>query len=101
MDGANACYVHYLPQLQELRLVSDSGTGTQHHEIGGTDPIENSACAIDPRRLDLMGKGSTLSFGVDVKFKPSFAGVRNIYLLGQGSGARSTGLELRGVWRVK
>jgi hypothetical protein len=100
-DGAQGCYVVYLPQQREIRLVSDDGSKAMGREIDSDLILENSACTFFGKDFEVLGRGKVLSVKFNLKFKPAFAGVKNLFVLAQSNEGASTGLELHGVWRVR
>jgi hypothetical protein len=99
-DGSGACYVLYLPATKKLALVHDSGDGSFQQEIGNGKTLENSACSVITRQVTFIEKAKTLAVNFALRFKPAFAGVKNLYLVSQTEKGE-VAMELSGVWRVQ
>lgn len=99
LDGRNACYVYYTVADQAFSLVDDSGTKSNKAAAGAT-MIENSQCSLDISRTSASAESSRVTLALALKFKPAFAGGKQIFLYAESSDGANTGLLPRGSWNV-
>jgi hypothetical protein len=99
LDGRNACYVYYTAAENAFLLIDDSGMKSNKAGSGAT-VIENSQCALDISRSSGRAENSGVDLTLALKFKPAFAGGKQVFLYAETSGGANTGLILRGSWNV-
>jgi hypothetical protein len=102
IDGRAACYLAYSVPSSTLYLVNDDGRAggpfAGSVALGNAVTIENSQCAV--RLISAAGSGTTLTLGLDLLFKPAFAGNKIMYLAARDALQASSGWLPLGVWRV-
>ena len=99
LDGRNACYVYYAAAEKAFLLINDSGTKSDKTPAGAT-MIENSQCSLDMSRTSASAESSRVTLTLALKFKPAFAGGKQIFLYAETSDGANTGLLPRGSWNV-
>ena len=99
LDGRNACYVYYPTAEKAFLLIDDSGTKSNQAAAGAT-VIENSQCSLDIPRSSARAESSGVTLTLALKFKPAFAGGKQIFLYAETSDGANTGLLSRGSWNV-
>lgn len=99
LDGRKACYVYYTRAENAFLLVDDSGMKSTKAADGAT-AIENSQCALDTSRSSARAERNGVTLTIDLKFKPAFAGGKQVFLYAETSGGTNTGLLSRGSWNV-
>jgi hypothetical protein len=101
-NARNSCYLYYVPQSNSLYLMSDNGaTSTGPVRPGTAGTLQNSQCVVDSAGSWRSTAGSNLTLNARVTFRPSFAGIRNIYLAAQDITGSFAGLTSRGTWVVR
>lgn len=93
----NSLQATYVPLLNKLYLLDDSGT----KYLGGFSPgsnnqIQNSYCLLDCLKSSVSVSGNTLTVNWAVSFKPAFAGTKNLYLYIKGIFSGSDGWNNKG-----
>jgi hypothetical protein len=97
IDGQHSCYVTYDFGKDSFSLINDAGDLAQPFRPPNA-LMENKQCAVD-------GSGSTSEIGehtlalrLAVRFKPAFAGPKNIYVYTEAG--TKAGFESEGTWMV-
>ena len=91
LDGAGACYAAYELATERLLLLDD---GARDYQTGA-----NSQCAV--RLVSANGDGNVLTLAVNVTFKASFAGKKNIYLAARDTARNNSDWQNAGTWEVR
>src|SRR5665213_648182 len=99
LDGRNACYVYYAQSENAFFLVDDSGMKS-NKAAGGATALENSQCALDISHSSVRAESSGVTLILALKFKPPFAGEKQVFLYSETSDGANTGLLPRGSWNV-
>ena len=99
LDGRNACYVYYTRAENAFLLIDDSGMKPNKAAAGAT-VIENSQCSLDISRSSARAESNGVTLNLALKFKPAFAGGKQVFLYAETSDGANTGLILRGSWNV-
>lgn len=97
---ANGCLVRYGAVTRLFWLVGDDGATHLGPLLqGGSGTIENSQCRVSASGLTASGAGSTLTLTIPITFKPTFNGLKNIYLLAWDADAPNAGgWVIKGTW---
>jgi M6 family metalloprotease-like protein len=97
---AGGCAVEYQPLTGEFRLSDGSPNGwLAPRSLGQAAGLENSACVVAGAWSSGAGRHATLR--VDLIFKSSFAGAKNVYLLAEDKGFLNTGWQIKGTYTVQ
>jgi hypothetical protein len=99
-DGISACYVTYDQATDTLGLADDASLKFTTIPLRSGRTIENSQCSASADGSSVSRKGSALVWKLAVKFKPAFAGRKNVYLYALGCNKKDTGMRKRGTWTV-
>lgn len=99
-EAAGSCYVIFDPVTNVLRLGNDLADKFMTIPLGSGQVGENSQCSVSALGSSISGSGSRLTLRLAARFKPAFAGVKNIYMLAQERTGRATGLRRTGTWSV-
>lgn len=84
----HGCALVLGPRLTDIFLFGDlasDSTGTSG-TLGSGLPLENSQCSLNAAASSAELSGSTLSVQLALNFNATFAGQKNIYLFGPGTG---------------
>jgi hypothetical protein len=105
LDGANACYLEYVPSSNTLYLVDNAGDATGPFAgsmvlNGGGGSIQNSQCQINNVGSASVTTGTTLALTLNVTFESAFAGNRIVYLRQVDQVRYTNGWQPVGVWQV-
>ncbi len=74
----NACFVYYNNGANSVGLISDNGSSASTMTLGSSGTLQNSQCIVGATSASSIGL--TVSFTAAISFKPSFNGLKNIYL---------------------
>ena len=99
-SSAASCLAYYEPATRTLRLINDSGTDWQRATLGTIGTLQNGQCAIDVGTLSVSAVANDLTLDITVRFKPSFAGAKNIYVYAARVVGGNTGWQDSGDWTV-
>jgi hypothetical protein len=97
-SGVDACYVFWDVLKRERRLVNDNG---EDSVVVRSDAIGNRQCEFLPDGTDYASDGRTIDLTYHVRFRRSFAGLKQIYLFRKNSKGGHTGLKRMGWWWVE
>jgi len=99
LSGAKACYVYYDLASNSFLLVNDSGEGSTRATLGTGAATENGQCIVSTAGAASTRNGAETTVSIPIKFKPSFAGAKNLYL---SSSTRdgTAALAAKGTWTV-
>jgi hypothetical protein len=71
LDGRNACYLAYVPGLNELYLVNDNGDGllpgASLNTPSGSTPLHNSQCSVSWYANAVSASGNNLSLTLQIQ----------------------------------
>jgi hypothetical protein len=99
--GKNACWVYYKPDSNTLWLTDDGQNGSLGPlKPRGKGSVENNQCVLQAAGSSVSENLTDLTVAYAVRFKPAFAGKRNIFLFAQDLAWHGTGWEPRGAWSV-
>jgi len=96
--GPGTCTARYNAN-GSIGLLDDAGTAWTEAAIG-SGSLANSQCALDLAGSSVTLDGKNLKVILAITFSPSFAGLKQIYMLATGVGSGSTGWQARGTWTV-
>ena len=101
-NGANACWVYYVPASNAIYLINDSGTGQVPGSIDvsrGRATLSNSQCTLSsPGPVTTSGNNLTVAFGIT--FAPGFTGQKSLYGYAQSISGANSGWQLLGTWII-
>ncbi len=101
LNTNNACWVQYYRSSNELRLLNDNSTAFFGPMTpGGAGSVSNSQCTLIASGSSASASGALLTVTVNVFFRTSFAGARNIYTTVRDAGALFTDWTAVGAWTV-
>ena len=100
LSAAGSCYLWYDARNNSLGLASDAGTWGAPAPLGSPGALENSQCRADLGTAAVAFSGNLLTVGVDLTFKPAFAGPKNTYLYAANREWQTTGWRQMGTWLV-
>jgi sugar lactone lactonase YvrE len=98
LNGANACYVIYLPATNMFNLVLDSGIGSTGIVAGNPGHISNSQCTLSGAGSSATVSGNTLTLSMALTFSSSFTGSKNVYLDAIENSNATSGWQQLGTW---
>jgi hypothetical protein len=83
----DGCNFELGPSLTSIYLFADqAATGASNGALGSGPPLANSQCILDTAASSAQLTGSTLSVQLAITFTPTFAGRKDIYIFGPGTG---------------
>ncbi|MBZ5636355.1 MAG: hypothetical protein LAO55_24780 [Acidobacteriia bacterium] len=95
----NSCYVVYDGNRGTIQLEWDSVMGNAIKPVGSSTVLQNSQCSIGATSVTVSALSTAIS--LDVTFKNSFAGLKNIYMYGaDGDGSINTGWVQKGTYTI-
>ena len=97
MDGSGACYVLHYVSVNTTSLVADSGSGAK--PLGKAGSVGNQQCEL----LEGRTKSSTPSeveVEFHLRFRPSFRGTKQLYLIAEDAKGGGASLQRVGEWTV-
>jgi hypothetical protein len=94
-----ACYLYYVPSLNEIYLASDTGVWQGPLPLGVAGTLQNSQCTVDAGASSALASGNNLTVSLAVSFKPAYSGAKNVYTE-VGSSTRTTAWTQVGTWTV-
>jgi probable HAF family extracellular repeat protein len=97
--GPGTCTARYNATSGSLGLLTDAGTGWTEAAIG-SGSLANSQCTLNLAASSVTLGGTNLKMVLAITFSPSFAGLKQIYLLATDAGGANTGWQTRGTWTV-
>jgi hypothetical protein len=99
ITGQNACLVQYVVSNNTLYLVADSGSGYAGSAPPGTfGTMSNSQCTVDTGATSVSHSGNNLTVNAAVTFKPSYTGLKNIYMSVFNNAGVGSGWQTEGIW---
>jgi hypothetical protein len=94
----SSCVVSYVASSRKIGLLDDTGTTWTYVAPGTGKMLQNSQCVLKTSTVTLQGDNLTLH--VPLKFKPSFAGAKNIQGDAIDLSGSNTGWQQIGTWMV-
>jgi hypothetical protein len=91
LDGSNACYLAYSPQLNVLYLMNDPG-------IALLTGLSNSQCSAAVTQAS--GSGTTFTLALNLAFTPTFAGNKIVYAAARDISQGNSAWQALGTWNV-
>lgn len=98
LNGVGACLVYYAGGTQ-LGLVNDSNTNVSYINVGTSETTSNSQCTLSGVNSYIFPLNSRLELNINLSFKPSFGGLKNVYVYARNNAASSDWVE-KGTWGV-
>lgn len=96
---SGGCYVRYLRGGNSLSLRDDTGTAwLGPATIGVRGVLANSQCEIHLGDSSASGSENILKVTLKLQFKPSFRGLKTVYVLGEDFTSATSGWQPRGSW---
>jgi hypothetical protein len=99
VDGREACYVFYDRSQNAFLLINDKGDGSNKLTAGTAGP-ENSQCRLDQAESLGPAGSNSLSIRLNLTFKPSFKGRKQVFLAVDDADGHSPDLQPHGTWIV-
>src|SRR5205814_9890494 len=98
---SSVCWARYHLSDNKLYLQDDTGKVALGPVIpGSTGSVQNSQCMLSGTGSSAVGSGNTLTVGVAITFKSSFAGSKQILMYSADVYEQSSGWQNRGTWSV-
>ncbi len=95
--GAGTCTVWYSAMTGSVQLLNDAGTAWATGSLG-SGTLDNGQCTVQLASSSATPTGNTLDLALAIAFKPSFTGLKNIYMLAASATGANTGWLPRGSW---
>jgi hypothetical protein len=104
VSGVRSCWIVYEASSGLLWLAQDNGTSWSSAAIPWTRTaprtLSNSQCSVNITGVQVLRSGNNLALTLPLAFPAGFAGVKNVYMVGQDRSGQSTGYQLKGTWTV-
>jgi hypothetical protein len=97
MGAVNSCYIHHDPATNAFYLLNDDASGW-FGLIGGTGKVSNSQCLLDGVGTGSTKSGNDLTTTLNLSFRSSFTGSKNVYLYTADKEDNATGWVQIGTW---
>jgi Zn-dependent metalloprotease len=97
--GPGTCTARYNAANVSIALLDDAGT-TWTQGTMGSGVLANSQCTLNLGSSSATPNGNDLTVVLNITFKPSFVGAKQIYMLAAGASGASSGWQPRGTWTV-
>ena len=97
--GAEACYLFAHLATGRPRLVNDSGSGSK--EVAAQEVVANQQCELHPDGPAVTRTGQSVEARFSVVFKPGFGGPKRLFVVAEGAGGVSTGIQMAGNYVVQ
>ena len=99
-SSANACYVYYHPQTNQLYLANNAGNAWLAPALtpGVSGTASNSQCTLFAQSSSVSTAGNNLTLSVAVIFNSSVVGARYVYLYAGGLSGQNSGWVNEGKW---
>ncbi len=98
--ATSACMLYYNNATNQIYLLNDYGTAWLQATLGAASTLQNSQCSLNVAASTVALNTNTLTLNVAMAFKPSFTGVKNVYLKAVDILGSSSGWEQGGTWIV-
>ena len=99
-QASQGCYLQIDTAASRLWLADDAGAGTTSVSLGAAQTTENSQCRIHGSTSWMSRNGDTLTAIVDIAFKPSFAGLKAIWMNATDMGGLTSPSPQTGAYTV-
>jgi hypothetical protein len=93
---AGACYVVYNRTIATVSLYSDDGVSFTSKSLGSSANLQNSQCAVGFTAGSVSG--NSVQFTLQLLYKSTFFGAKNLYALASEPGGASSGWVNVGTW---
>jgi hypothetical protein len=97
MGAVNSCYIHHDPATNAFYLLNDDASGW-FGLIGGAGKVSNSQCLLDGVGTGSTKSGNDLTTTLNLSFRTSFSGSKNVYLYTADKEDNATGWVQVGTW---
>jgi hypothetical protein len=98
-NSANACYVYYQPQGNNLYLANNAGAWiTPALTPGAAGTASNSQCSLNAGSSSVTMAGNDLTLRVALSFSGTLTGSKNTYLYAAGLSGQNSGWVREGTW---
>jgi len=107
IDGRQACYLAYVASSNTLLLIDDAGDAAGPYAgtmpmTGGTVPISNSQCSVNPAGSSVAMSGNNLVLTLNITAKSGTAANRVVYVAGRDKlDGNNTDWQSLGTWTVQ
>lgn len=102
LDGAGACWVFYDIASGQIGLVNDAGTGEAGRiTLGTSASVQNSQCTLSGAGSTLAGFNPTVGVTFSITFKPSFIGLKSVFVNAIDQGGLASGWQPLLSWNVR
>ena len=96
--ASSACMLYYNAANNQIDLLNDNATAWMPATLGTATTLQNSQCSLNVATATAARSGNTLTLNVNVTFKPSFAGAKNVYLHAVDISGSNSGWQQLGAW---
>ena len=100
--AANACYVYYQPQANQLYLANNAGTVWMTPALtpGVAGTASNNQCTLDAgsSSVSLSGNSLTLNVALSFDISTTVVGKKNVYLYAGAISGQNSGWVQEGTW---
>ena len=99
-SSANACYVYYHPQTNQLYLANNAGNAWMTPALtpGVSGTASNSQCTLNAATSSVATSGNDLTLDVALTFSNAVVGQQNVYLYAGGLSGLNSGWVKEGTW---
>ena len=98
---STACYLRYDRVLNKVSIRDSSNSGwLTAVTLGSNATSENAQCKVNGATSSVIPSGNNLAVILDLTFKSTYTGVKQIYMRTQDVGGLATGWQQRGTWTV-
>ena len=97
-SSANACYVYYQPQGNQLYLFNNGAWITPGLTPGVAGTVSNSQCTLNAGLSTVVTAGNNLTVNFALTFAEGFTGAKNVYLYASGFSGLSSEWVKEGTW---
>jgi hypothetical protein len=98
--ASHACMLYYNLAANQIDLLNDNVTAWLPATPGAATTLQNSQCSLDVAATTVALSDNTLTLSLAMTFRPSYAGLKNIYLYASDASGTSAGWQQLGVWTV-
>src|SRR5262249_13529027 len=101
LSGAGGCQIVFNRSMNLLWVVADNGsTWGSPATVGAGSTLSNSQCGLSPDESSLSQAGDVLTLNLKLSFKPTFSGLKNIYVMAADQRGQGNGWREIGAWTV-
>ena len=98
--ASGACLLYYNVPTNQINLLDDNGTAWQASTLGSATTLQNSQCSINVATATVSLGANTLTWNVQMTFKPAFTGAKKTYLHAVDASGSSSGWQQLGSWTL-